>query len=68
MGVGRRGKGSVKEQRRKEQGEGKWKMLGLEGLQGGVMRGVLGVWDWEEKKGRILPVMVDVRWLEGSDE
>ena len=32
------------------------------------MRGVLGVWDWEEKKGRILPVMVDVRWLEGSDE
>ena len=40
------GKREYKGAKEEGTGEGKWKMLGLEGLQRGVMRGVLGVWDW----------------------
>ena len=37
VGVGRRVERSVKEQRSKEKGEGKWKILGVEWLKGEVV-------------------------------
>ena len=38
VGVGRRVKRSEKEQRSKERGEGKWKILGVEWVKGEVVR------------------------------